>query len=119
MPDRASARRRLTGLLSEVVRSGRVRLSAADQDGLIEQILDDVLGLGPLERLLADPDITEIMVNGPREVYVEKRGRIEDTAVAFADDAHLMRVIDRIVGAVGRRVDESSPFVDARLLDGS
>ncbi len=119
MPDRASARRRLTALLAEQVRSGKVRVSAAEQEDLIEQVLDDVLGLGPLERLLADPDITEIMVNGPREVYVEKRGRIQDTTVAFADDAHLMRVIDRIVGAVGRRVDESSPFVDARLLDGS
>ncbi len=119
MPDRTSARRRLTALLADQARSGRLRITAEEQDRLIEEILDDVLGLGPLERLLADSDVTEIMVNGPKEVYVERNGRIEETRVRFADEAHLMRVIDRIVGAVGRRVDESSPFVDARLLDGS
>jgi pilus assembly protein CpaF len=119
MPDRASARRRLASLLAEQVRAGRVRVSAEEQEKLIEQILDDVLGLGPLEQLLADGEVTEIMVNGPYEVYAERHGRIQETHVRFADNAHLMRVIDRIVGAVGRRVDESSPFVDARLLDGS
>jgi len=119
MPDRASARSRLVGLLADHVRSGRWRLSPTEQDRLIEQILDDVLGLGPLEPLLADPEVTEIMVNGPYEVYVERHGRIAETQVRFADVGHLTRVIDRIVGAVGRRVDESSPFVDARLLDGS
>ncbi len=119
MPDRVSARRRLAALLADHMRSGRWRLDPAAQDRLIEQILDDVLGLGPLEPLLADADVTEIMVNGPDEIYVERFGRIEETRVRFADNAHLMRVIDRIVGAVGRRVDESSPFVDARLLDGS
>ena len=119
MPDRTSARRRLAALVADQARSGRLRIAAEAQDRLIEEILDDVLGLGPLERLLADPDVTEIMVNGPKEVYIERNGRIEDTHVRFADEAHLMRVIDRIVGAVGRRVDESSPFVDARLLDGS
>ena len=119
MPDRASARRRLTALLADHLRTGRVTLSAEQQDRLVDEILDDVLGLGPLERLLADPEVTEIMVNGARDIYIERQGRIEDTRVKFADEAHLMRVIDRIVGAVGRRVDESSPFVDARLLDGS
>jgi pilus assembly protein CpaF len=119
MPDRAGARRRLSSLLADQVRTGRVKLAEEDQQRLIEQILDDVLGLGPIEQLLADPEVTEIMVNGPKEVYVERHGGIERTQVRFADNAHLMRVIDRIVGAVGRRVDESSPFVDARLLDGS
>jgi pilus assembly protein CpaF len=119
MPDRASARRRLAALLADQVRAGRIRLATEEQERLIEQILDDVLGLGPLEQLLADPEVTEIMVNGPHEVYAERHGRIQETRVGFADNAHLMRVIDRIVGAVGRRVDESSPFVDARLLDGS
>jgi pilus assembly protein CpaF len=119
MPDRMSARHRLAGLLTDQIRTGRWRLSQAEQNRLIEQILDDVLGLGPLEPLLGDADVTEIMVNGPYEIYVEKGGVIEETQARFADEAHLMRVIDRIVGAVGRRVDESSPFVDARLLDGS
>jgi pilus assembly protein CpaF len=119
MPDRASARHRLSSLLADQVRTGRLRLAEDAQQRLIDQILDDVLGLGPLEQLLADPEVTEIMVNGPHEIYVERRGIIEHTEVRFADNPHLMRVIDRIVGAVGRRVDESSPFVDARLLDGS
>ncbi len=119
MPDRASARKRLSAILADQIRSGRVRLATDEQDRVVEAVLDDVLGLGPLEPLLADPEVTEIMVNGPKVVYAERHGRIEETHVWFVDDAHLMRVIDRIVGAVGRRVDESSPFVDARLLDGS
>jgi pilus assembly protein CpaF len=119
MPDRASAQSRLTNLLAEGQRTGRWDLSPEEQSRLIEQILNDVLGLGPLEPLLADPEVTEVMVNGPDEVYVERRGMIEETPVRFADSVHLMSVIDRIVGAVGRRVDEGSPYVDARLTDGS
>lgn len=85
----------------------------------IEEVFNDIIGLGPLEPLLADPDITEVMVNGYDKVYVEIRGKIEQTDVKFRDNAHVMNVINRIVSSVGRRIDESSPMVDARLADGS
>ena len=85
----------------------------------VEEMFNDIVGLGPLEPLLADPDITEIMVNGPDQVYVEIRGKIEATDVRFRDNAHVMNIINRIVSSVGRRIDESSPMVDARLADGS
>jgi pilus assembly protein CpaF len=86
---------------------------------LARRIEDEVLGLGPLEPLLNDPTVSDILVNGAKSVYVERRGKIEPTTITFHDDAHLMNIIDRIVSAVGRRVDESSPMVDARLADGS
>src|SRR5882724_2957210 len=86
---------------------------------LARRIEDEVLGLGPLEPLLSDPTISDILVNGADSVYVERRGKLERTTIRFHDDAHLMNIIDRIVSAVGRRIDESSPMVDARLLDGS
>src|SRR5207344_1321350 len=79
----------------------------------------EVMGLGPLEPLLADPTVADILVNGPHAVYIERAGKLELTDVRFNDDAHLMNIIDRIVSAVGRRIDESSPMVDARLKDGS
>ena len=85
----------------------------------VEEMFNDIVGLGPLEPLLADPNITEIMVNGPDQVYVEIRGKIEATDVRFRDNAHVMNIINRIVSSVGRRIDESSPMVDARLADGS
>jgi pilus assembly protein CpaF len=94
-------------------------LSLVDRDRLIDEIADDTLGHGPLERLLADDSVTEIMVNGPSDVWIERRGRLYETTVRFADDAHLRRIINRIVSQIGRRVDESSPMVDARLQDGS
>jgi pilus assembly protein CpaF len=94
-------------------------LDRADRDRLAEELLDDLLGLGPLEPLLRDPSITEILVNGPDEAFVERRGRLEESPLRFRDADHLMQVIDRIVSRVGRRVDESSPMVDARLPDGS
>ncbi|HEY9856015.1 MAG TPA: CpaF family protein [Stenomitos sp.] len=90
-----------------------------ERDRLVDGIYDDMLGLGPLEPLLADDAISEIMVNSPRKVYVERAGRITKVDVVFSDDAHLLRVIDRIVSKVGRRIDESSPMCDARLPDGS
>ena len=83
------------------------------------EILDEVFGLGPLEPLLQDPTISDILVNGAKEVYVERAGILEETKIVFKDDAHLMRIIHKIVSAIGRRVDESSPMVDARLADGS
>jgi pilus assembly protein CpaF len=86
---------------------------------LARRIEDEVLGLGPLEPLLSDPSVSDILVNGANSVYIERRGKLERTTITFHDDAHLMNIIDRIVSAVGRRVDESSPMVDARLADGS
>jgi pilus assembly protein CpaF len=86
---------------------------------MLEQITDEIVGLGPLEPLLRDETITEVMVNGPRQVYIEKAGKIELTSVGFQNDEHVMRIIDRIISPLGRRVDESSPMVDARLVDGS
>ena len=94
-------------------------LSASERRGLLEDLLDGMLGHGPIERLLADDEVTEIMANGPHDVFVERAGRITRAPVRFADDAHLRLVINRIVNRVGRRVDESSPMVDARLPDGS
>jgi len=99
--------------------AGEVGLSAADRERLVEEITDDTLGAGPLEQLLGDDSVTEIMVNGPEDVYVERAGRIFRTEVRFSDEAHLRRIINKIVGSVGRRVDETSPMVDARLADGS
>jgi pilus assembly protein CpaF len=115
-----------TDLLRERVRNEvRARLAAerglalADRDRLVEEITDDTLGHGPIEKLLADDSVTEIMVNGPDNVWIERRGRLYETSVRFSDDAHLRRIITKIAGQVGRRVDESSPLLDARLPDGS
>jgi pilus assembly protein CpaF len=94
-------------------------ISVADRDRLVEEITDDTLGYGPLEKLLADETVTEIMVNGPNDVWIERQGRLYETHIRFTDDAHLRRIINKIVGTIGRRVDEAVPMVDARLPDGS
>src|SRR5687767_2645184 len=94
-------------------------LNRIEREKLIEEILDETLGFGPLEVLLKDPTISDILVNGPHKVYVERRGKLEKTEVKFRDSDHLLQIIDRIVSKVGRRVDETSPMVDARLPDGS
>lgn len=94
-------------------------LNRIERERLIEEILDETLGLGPLEPLLKDPSVSEIMVNGPKKIYVERRGKIEKSEVVFRDNDHLLQIIDRIVSKVGRRVDETSPLCDARLPDGS
>ena len=94
-------------------------LSALEKQQICDEVLDEVFGLGPLEPLLQDPTISDILVNGSKQVYVERKGVLELTSVTFRDDAHLLRIIDKIVSQVGRRVDESNPMVDARLLDGS
>jgi pilus assembly protein CpaF len=94
-------------------------IAAADRERLIEEIADDTLGHGPIEKLLADDSVTEIMVNGPHDVWVERRGRLYETTVRFTDDAHLRRIITKIAGQVGRRIDDASPLLDARLPDGS
>jgi len=96
-----------------------VILRRVQRDKLIEQLLDEILGFGPLEPLLKDDSVADILVNGPKRIYVERRGKLELTPVVFKDDAHLMNIIDRIVSRIGRRIDESSPMVDARLPDGS
>jgi pilus assembly protein CpaF len=90
-----------------------------ERERLVEEILDDILGLGPLEPLLRDPEVSDIMINGPKTVFVERKGRIVKTNVVFNSNKHLMQVIERIVAAVGRRVDEQSPMCDARMIDGS
>lgn len=94
-------------------------LSTPERDRLVNEVQHELFGLGPLEPLLADPTISDILVNSHRTIYVERRGKLEATNIAFKDDEHLMRVIERIVSSVGRRIDESSPMVDARLRDGS
>ncbi len=94
-------------------------ISRDDRERLIAEISDDILGHGPLERLLADDSVTEIMVNGPFDIWVERQGRLYETNVRFNDDSHLRRIINKMVAQVGRRIDESSPMVDARLPDGS
>jgi pilus assembly protein CpaF len=103
----------------EVVEEENVPLSTEERQRLTAELADDVLGYGPLQRLLDDPAVSEIMVNGPDAIYVERSGKLERTATRFTSEEHLRRVIDRIVSRVGRRIDESSPLVDARLADGS
>ena len=99
--------------------SQRVPLSFAEREALIGDVINELFGLGPLEALLKDPDISDILVNNSSQVFIERNGRIEETSVVFRNDQHLMQIIERIVSAVGRRIDESTPMVDARLQDGS
>jgi pilus assembly protein CpaF len=112
--------RREVGLILEALVVGEsTPMNLQERERLAQEVLDEVFGLGPLEPLLADPTISDILVNTHRRVYIERKGVLEQTAVQFRNDAHLMGIIDRIVSAIGRRVDESSPMVDARLADGS
>jgi pilus assembly protein CpaF len=105
--------------LGEVLQQEQTPLSTADRQRLVVETIDNILGFGPIEPLLADVTVTEVMCNGPDDVYVERDGKITKTDVRFLDEGHLRRTIDKIVGQVGRRIDESSPYVDARLPDGS
>ena len=116
-PERLRAE--LGALVETLLTESGVALNAAEHRKMIEDIQNEVMGLGPLEPLLADPTVSDILVNGPGKVYVERHGRIELTDIVFSDAAHLMKVIDKIVSRIGRRIDESSPMVDARLPDGS
>ena len=120
-PDRVS--RELAGLVSDFVDSFVVQygysLSSAEHLRLVDGVLHEVVGFGPIEPLLADPSITEVMVNGPKRVYIERAGRIEKVDITFRDDEHVLNIIDRIITPLGRHIDESSPRVDARLPDGS
>src|SRR3982751_2511319 len=114
-----AAREEVLILIRNSVNSEAVPLSFAERERLAREILDEIFGLGPLEQLLKDPTIPDILVNRYNKVYIERNGKLELTGLTFKDDAHLMQIIDRIVSRVGRRVDESSPMVDARLQDGS
>src|SRR5690348_17043952 len=117
--DRAGVRTRIASLADEYARTAGVSLTRLDYGHLVDTLLDEVLGLGPLQGLLADPATTEIMVNHPHSIFVERSGRVSLSPVVFESEAQLRQVIDRIVSTVGRRVDESSPMCDARLRDGS
>jgi pilus assembly protein CpaF len=114
-----AAREQIGQLIREMLQRENTPLALAEREQMAREILDEVFGLGPLEPLLADQTISDILVNTSRMVYIERRGVLERTEIKFNDDQHLMRIIDRIVSRVGRRVDESSPMVDARLPDGS
>ena len=105
--------------VAKIINEEKTPMSLVEKDRLIEEVLDEVFGLGPLEPLLRDSTISDILVTTPRLIYVERAGRLERTNIEFKDDAHLMRIIERVVSRVGRRIDESSPMVDARLPDGS
>ncbi len=113
------ARLAITSVINDILTEQAIPLSAVEKEQLQSELLDEIFGLGPLEPLLKDPSITDILVNNRDTVYVERDGKIDRTDLKFRDDAHLMRIIDRIVSRVGRRIDESSPMVDARLSDGS
>src|SRR5919197_3440903 len=117
--DRSRAESEIRTLLHELLSEEGAPLSLSERETLFVEILDDVFGLGPLEALMRDPSISDILVNGYKHVFVERAGHLEKMPTNFQDDRHLLRVIDRIVSAVGRRVDDSSPMVDARLPDGS
>src|SRR5450755_232765 len=119
MQDSRGSQHQLLAVIHQLIAEQQIPLSSAERDRLAKEVLDEVFGLGPLEPLLQDPTISDILVNGCNSVFVERRGKLEKTKVVFKDDRHLMHIIDKIVSAVGRRLDESSPMVDARLKDGS
>jgi pilus assembly protein CpaF len=119
LSNQVEVRRQIEEIFGKVIDEEGLALTRAERVRMLEQITDEIIGLGPLEPLLRDDSITEIMVNGPRQVYIERSGKLELTNVVFQNDDHVMRIIDRIIAPIGRRVDESSPMVDARLTDGS
>src|ERR1700691_6154665 len=116
---REDVRREVAAILETLVVGESTPMNLQERERLSLEVLDEVFGLGPLEPLLKDPTVSDILVNNYKSVYVERRGMLEFTRIEFRDDAHLMNIIDRIVTAIGRRIDESSPMVDARLADGS
>src|SRR6187200_2620963 len=117
--DRARAESEIRALMSQLLAEEPTPLNIGEREQLFAKVVDDVFGLGPLEPLLRDPSVSDILVNTAQNVFVERKGKMQRVTASFQDDAHLMRVIDRIVSRVGRRVDDSSPMVDARLPDGS
>jgi pilus assembly protein CpaF len=119
LANQVEVRRQIEEIFGRAVDEEGLALTRAERVRMLEQITDEIVGLGPLEPLLRDESVTEVMVNGPRQIYIERSGKIELTNVTFQNDDHVMRIIDRIIAPIGRRVDESSPMVDARLVDGS
>jgi pilus assembly protein CpaF len=119
LTNQVEVRRQIEELFGKIADEEGLALTRAERVRMLEQITDEILGLGPMEPLLRDETITEVMVNGPQQVYIEREGRLELTNVTFQNDEHVMKIIQRIIAPIGRRVDESSPMVDARLADGS
>ena len=119
LTNQVEVRRQIEQLFGKIADEEGLALTRAERVRMLEQITDEILGLGPLEPLLRDETVTEVMVNGPQQVYIEREGRLELTNVTFQNDEHVMKIIQRIIAPIGRRVDESSPMVDARLADGS
>ncbi len=119
LSNQVEVRRQIEDLFGKIADEEGLALTRAERVRMLEQITDEILGLGPLEPLLRDETVTEVMVNGPQQVYIEREGRLEMTNVTFQNDEHVMKIIQRIIAPIGRRVDESSPMVDARLADGS
>lgn len=117
--DPKELRRLVEGMCADAIKENPFAIPLGDRERLVEELISEILGLGPIEPLLKDSSVTEVMVNGPDSIYIERKGRLQKTDVRFRNSEHLMHIIDRIVSAVGRRVDESSPMVDARLADGS
>jgi len=117
--DRLDLARDISDIITDILIEERIQLNQREQRELTESLMHDMLGLGPLEPLLADESITDIMVNGPKQVFIEQKGKLVLSDCQFRDNAHVMQVAGRIVSHVGRRVDESNPLVDARLADGS
>jgi pilus assembly protein CpaF len=117
--DESELRLEVRRAAEELCRQSSDLLSLSERERLVEEVLDETFGLGPLEPLMRDPTITDILINGPKVVYIEQRGLLKKTDIAFHDDRHLLQIVQRIASRVGRRVDETSPMVDARLADGS
>ena len=109
----------IPGLVEKIIEKDNIQMSVGDRNRIVSEIIDESVGMGPIQPLLNDPEVSEIMVNGPDRVYVEKNGKVELSGVTFRDNAHVMHVIEKIVTPLGRRIDEGSPMVDARLPDGS
>lgn len=112
-------RREIRLVVEHLCDTENTMLNRTERERLVDEVLDETFGLGPMEGLLKDPTISDILINGPKSVYVERRGKMEKTNVTFRNSEHLMQIIDRIISKVGRRVDESCPMVDARMVDGS
>src|ERR1700721_2424728 len=112
-------REQIGNVVERLIADDQIPMTLAERERLIEEVLDEVFGLGPLEPLLKDPAIGDILVNGFDSVYIERAGKLAETTIRFRDEAHLRMIIDRIVSTAGRRIDDSSPIVDARLNDGS
>src|SRR5580658_1543895 len=117
--DEGEMRRQVRRLVGDFARTERLALNASELDELGASVFDEMVGLGPIEPLLKDDSISDILINGPFQIYVERNGELEVAPIRFRDNDHLLRIVQRIVAGVGRRIDESSPLVDARLPDGS